>query len=76
MVEKSLNDRLLAIGIEQKTATNICKNDKLQKRFPEVLDLAGVTECKKAVGALIYQLVTKVPPNQHQFTKVFVDFVV
>jgi len=59
MVE-SLKTRLLAIGIEEKTADNICKNDKLKKRFPEVLDMAGVTECKKAVGALIYQLVTKI----------------
>ena len=63
MVE-ALKTRLLAIGIEAKTADNICKNDKLKKRFPEVLDLASITECKKSVGAIIYQLVTKIQPNQ------------
>jgi glutaminyl-tRNA synthetase len=61
MVESSsqIKDRLLAIGIEPKTVENILKNKAVVAKFEEVLDIAGIKECAKEKGALLYGLTTK-----------------
>ena len=56
---KPIKDRLLAIGIEAKTVDNILKNDKVVANFQTILDLAGINECSKEKGILLYALTTK-----------------
>jgi hypothetical protein len=72
-----MKERLLAIGIESKTVDNILKNDKVVANFETVLDLAGVKDCPKETGNLLYALTTK-GKNLHkevlpQFVKMIMD---
>jgi hypothetical protein len=64
--------RLLAIGIEAKTVDNILKNDKVVANFETVLDLAGVKECSKETGNLLYALTTKGKNLHKEVLPVFV----
>ena len=69
-------DRLKAIGIEESVIQNILKNKKVTAQFMEVLDIAGITECNKAKGALLYAVATKVKPLILPYLKHFVMMVV
>lgn len=69
-------DRLKAIGIEEGTIQNILKNKKVTQQFMEVLDIAGITECPKAKGALLYAVTTKVKPLVLPYMKHFVQMVI
>ena len=53
----------MAIGLEPKTVDNILKNEKVIKSLNEVLEMGGVKECQKEMGALLYALSTKCKPK-------------
>jgi len=75
-MSKTPTERLQAIGIEDGTITNILKNKQVTANFMEVLDLAEITECPKAKGALLYAVTTKVKPLLKPHLKAFVVMVV
>jgi hypothetical protein len=55
----AMKERLLAIQIESKTVDNILKNDKVVAQFELILDMAGVKECSREKGNLLYAVTTK-----------------
>ena len=57
--DSAMKQRLLAIGIDSKTVENIIKNDKVVANFEVILDIAGIKECPKKQGDLLYALTTK-----------------
>jgi len=57
--DSAMKQRLLAIGIDSKTVDNIIKNDKVVANFEVILDIAGIKECPKKQGDLLYALTTK-----------------
>jgi glutaminyl-tRNA synthetase len=71
-----MKERLLAIGIEPKTVDNIIKNDKVVANFEQVLDMAGVKECPKEKGNLLYALTTKGKNLHKEVLPVFVKMIV
>jgi hypothetical protein len=72
----NIEARLLAIGIEAGTVTNILKNKQVTAKFTEVLDLSELTTCPKEKGALLYAVTTKVKPLLQSYLKYFVQMVV
>jgi hypothetical protein len=71
-----MKERLLAIGIEPKTVDNIIKNDKVVANFEQVLDMAGVKECPKEKGNLLYALTTKGKNLHKEVLPVFIKMIV
>lgn len=71
----NMEERLTKIGIAADTIKNILKNKNVTAKFAEVLDIAGITECPKEKGALLYAVATKVKPLIQPFLKNFVMLV-
>lgn len=66
----------LAIGLDPKVVDSIIKNKKVSLRLKEIVDLAGVKDCTKSIGNLLYQASTKMPESIHHHTKLIVDYIV
>ena len=71
----NMEERLTRIGIAADTIKNILKNKNVTAKFAEVLDIAGITECPKEKGALLYAVATKIKPLINPFLKHFVMLV-
>lgn len=71
----NMEERLTKIGIAADTIKNILKNKNVTAKFAEVLDIAGITECPKEKGALLYAVATKIKPLINPFLKHFVMLV-
>jgi len=65
MVESSAEDRLRAIGIDEKKIESFVKNKKNMARFMEVLDMGNVTELPSSKGNLLEAIAMKVKTNLH-----------
>ncbi len=42
------------IGLDPKVVESITKNKKVSQRLKEVIEVAGIKECSKNVGNLLY----------------------
>ena len=67
MAEDAAAARFGAIGLKAETVTNMLKNKKTTASLNEVLDMSGVTECAKEMGALLYALATKLKPLHQSY---------
>ncbi|URE10189.1 glutaminyl-tRNA synthetase [Musa troglodytarum] len=56
-------DLFLAIGLDKRTAENALVNQKVTANLTAVIDEAGVNECSKTIGNLLYMVATKYPAN-------------
>ncbi len=72
-MESELETKFLAIGLDQKVVKSTLKNKKLSTRLTEVIATAGITECDKAQGNLLYKLASEMPEILDQFTKLVTD---
>ena len=72
-MEDSTKTLFLAIGLDSKVVDNTLKNKKVTQRLKEVVELAGLKECSKNIGNLLYGIATKMPETTFHHTKFFID---
>ena len=68
--------KFLAVGIVPNTVDNIVKNKKVSERLAEVLNIAGVKECDRTIGNLLYALSTKLPEQVYSKTNLVTELIV
>nr|ATA66951.1 glutaminyl-tRNA synthetase [Saccharum hybrid cultivar]QCS40596.1 glutaminyl-tRNA synthetase [Saccharum hybrid cultivar] len=68
-------DALLALGLDQRTAENALVNNKVTANLAAVIAEAGIKECDKSVGNLLYAVATKYPTNALVHRPVLISYV-
>ena len=64
-----------SIGLEPKTAANVATNAKISAVLKEIINEAGLQGgCDKAIGNLLYQMVTKARIMWHIDFIIFVNY--
>jgi len=68
-------EALLALGLDQRTAENALVNSKVTANLAAVIAEAGIKECDKSVGNLLYAVATKYPTNALVHRPVLIKYV-
>nr|CAB3471930.1 unnamed protein product [Digitaria exilis] len=68
-------ETLLALGLDQRTAENALVNSKVTANLAAVIAEAGIKECDKSVGNLLYAVATKYPTNALVHRPVLIKYV-
>ncbi|PUZ58400.1 hypothetical protein GQ55_5G507100 [Panicum hallii var. hallii] len=68
-------EALLALGLDQRTAENALVNSKVTANLAAVIAEAGIKECDKSVGNLLYAVATKYPANALVHRPVLIKYV-
>jgi len=68
-------EALLALGLDQRTAENALVNAKVTANLASVIAEAGIKECDKSVGNLLYAVATKYPTNALVHRPVLISYV-
>lgn len=74
--KEQIKERFLEISLDPKTVESTLKNNKVTKRLLEVIEVAGIKECNKTIGNLLYLQATKTPESLNHRTKLICDFIV
>ncbi|PWZ34372.1 Glutamine--tRNA ligase [Zea mays] len=68
-------EALLALGLDQRTAENALVNAKVTANLAAVIAEAGIKECDKSIGNLLYAVATKYPTNALVHRPVLISYV-
>ncbi|XBI13151.1 hypothetical protein VPH35_139924 [Triticum aestivum] len=69
-------EKLLALGLDQRTAENALVNSKVTANLAAVIAEAGISWCDKSVGNLLYAVATKYPNNALVHRPALIDYIV
>ncbi|KAF7104199.1 hypothetical protein CFC21_105118 [Triticum aestivum] len=69
-------EKLLALGLDQRTAENALVNSKVTANLAAVIAEAGIGGCDKSVGNLLYAVATKYPNNALVHRPALIDYIV
>lgn len=69
-------DLFLSIGLDKRTAENALVNQKVTSNLTAVIEEAGVNECSKTIGNLLYMVATKYPANALVHRPTLIQYIV